>query len=114
MIEKHPDVLTIEDDHVNMITDVPLSCIHNAEQRRWVYIRSLSKGINPDMRLALLTGDETTLSRVRDRLIVGGRWVSHILQRIAYAQLSDRTVRKKLASRGADIFSAAQTRWSKR
>ncbi|MCG8407393.1 MAG: aminotransferase class I/II-fold pyridoxal phosphate-dependent enzyme [Phycisphaerales bacterium] len=96
VLRKAPDLISIEDDHANLITDAPLHCIHDSKRPRWVYIRSLSKAINPDLRLALMTGDETTISRVQDRLIVGGRWVSHVLQRIAYVMLSSSSIRKHL------------------
>lgn len=105
VISKHPDLLTIEDDHANFVTNAPLCTLHDGRNGRWAYIRSLSKAINPDMRLALMTGDESTLTRVRDRLIVGGRWVSHVLQRIAHAQLADRSVRRSLQAAGRTYSS---------
>lgn len=100
ILRKAPDLLTFEDDHAAMITDAPLHTIHTSRSRRWVYLRSLSKALNPDLRLAVMTGDDATMSRVRDRLVVGERWVSHILQRIACALLEDQDVRAGLKETG--------------
>lgn len=96
VLRKYPDLLIIEDDHASMITDAPLHSLHDEKRTRWVYMRSFSKALNPDLRLAVMTGDETTMTRVLDRLIIGERWVSHILQRIVFAMLSDVDVRKQL------------------
>src|SRR5262249_10548024 len=95
VLRRYPDVVVIEDDHANLITDVPLHGLHS-EAHRWVYLRSFSKALNPDLRLAALTGDTETMTRVQDRQVVGERWVSHLLQRIAYALLSDGGVRRHL------------------
>jgi len=96
ILRHSPDLLVIEDDHASLIVDAPLNELHDENTQRWVYIKSFSKALNPDLRLAVMTGDTQTMTRVLDRLIVGERWVSHILQRIAYVLLSDATVRKQL------------------
>ncbi len=88
ILDRHPDVLVIEDDHAGWILDCALHGLHHG-RRRFAHIRSLSKAFNPDFRLAVMTGDDQTMRRVLDRLLVGERWVSHILQRAAAAMLSD-------------------------
>ena len=92
ILRKHRDLLIIEDDHKHSIADAPLFCLHEARSPRWVHIRSFSKSLNPDLRLAVMTGDEATMARVQDRFVLGERWVSHILQRVAYVLLSDKSV----------------------
>ena len=57
----------------------------------------MSKVLHPDMRLAFLAGDETTVARVEGRQWLGPRWVSHILQRIAADLLHSRSTQKLLA-----------------
>lgn len=95
VLDRHPDLLVIEDDHANLVSSVPLYTLHHG-RRRWAYVRSFAKAINPDLRLAVMTGDEDTLAGVHYRMIVGCRWVSHILQRVAHAILSDSCARKCL------------------
>jgi len=95
-LRKAPDLLVVEDDHASLITDAPLLSLHDARRARWAHVRSFSKSLNPDLRLAVVTGDSTTMLRLQDRLLVGERWVSHLLQRIGFALLSDRTVRNHL------------------
>jgi DNA-binding transcriptional MocR family regulator len=56
---------------------------------RWTLIRSMSKILHPDLRLALVAGDETTIARVEGRQALGPRWVSHVLQAIAAEMLDD-------------------------
>lgn len=95
VLRRYPGVLVIEDDHAALITDAPLQCLHTG-RARWAYIRSFAKALNPDLRLAIITGDDQTVLRVQDRMIVGERWVSHVLQRLAWALLSDAGVRRHL------------------
>lgn len=96
VLRSWPNVLVIEDDHASMVSGTELHCLHDAKRMRWAYIRSFSKSLSPDLRMAAMTGDESTLTRVRDRLVVGERWVSHILQRTVHALLADVRVRKRL------------------
>jgi DNA-binding transcriptional MocR family regulator len=96
VLRRRPDVLLIEDDHAALISDAPFHAVHEAKRGRWAHVRTMSKALNPDLRLALMTGDDATMTRVMDRMIVRERWVSHILQRTAHALLSDAGVRRQL------------------
>lgn len=91
-----PNLLIVHDDHARLITDSPLHCLHMPKCERWAYVHSFSKALNPDLRLAVITGDDTTMSRVSHRMLATERWVSHILQQIALRLLSDQTVRRSL------------------
>ncbi|MFE9465775.1 aminotransferase class I/II-fold pyridoxal phosphate-dependent enzyme [Streptomyces virginiae] len=79
LLARHPGVLLIEDDHGNGIVDLPLHPLGGVT-RHWVLIRSTAKAYGPDLRLAVLTGDEVTLDRVRGRQRLGPGWVSRLLQ----------------------------------
>ncbi|MFJ7780160.1 aminotransferase class I/II-fold pyridoxal phosphate-dependent enzyme [Streptomyces yangpuensis] len=79
LLAQYPGVLLIEDDHGHGIVDLPLHPLSGVT-RHWVLIRSTAKAYGPDLRLAVLTGDEVTLDRVRGRQRLGPGWVSRLLQ----------------------------------
>jgi DNA-binding transcriptional MocR family regulator len=79
VLAAHPAVLLVEDDHGHGITGLPLCPLAGAT-RHWALVRSTAKAYGPDLRLAVLTGDATTLSRVQGRQRLGPGWVSHLLQ----------------------------------
>ena len=82
VLGRHPEALVITDDHAGEIAGARSQVIHSPETRRWVAIRSVSKSLGPDLRVALLAGDESTLRLVREQQRLGMRWVSHVLQRL--------------------------------
>lgn len=90
LLDDYPEVLLIEDDHAGAVSGAaPVSAAPKAsESRRWMIVRSVSKFLGPDLRVALAAGDRTTLARVRDQQTLGPRWVSHILQRLTYEMWS--------------------------
>lgn len=87
----HLDVLVVEDDHAAELAGVPLASLAGATAT-WAFVRSLSKPYGPDLRLAVLAGDEATVARVEGQLRIGSGWVSTLLQRAAVALWSDPAV----------------------
>jgi DNA-binding transcriptional MocR family regulator len=83
-LRNHAGVLVIEDDHGASVAGVPLHTLCGSTTS-WAFVRSLSKSLGPDLRLAVLAGDPETVARVEGRQIIGIRWVSQILQRLAVA-----------------------------
>ncbi|WP_272256065.1 aminotransferase class I/II-fold pyridoxal phosphate-dependent enzyme [Streptomyces xanthophaeus] len=79
LLAAHPEVLLIEDDHGLGFVDLPLWPLGGVT-RHWALLRSTAKAHGPDLRMAVLTGDEVTLDRVRGRQRLGPGWVSRLLQ----------------------------------
>jgi DNA-binding transcriptional MocR family regulator len=96
VLASHPDVLVIEDDYVARVADAPYIPVHLAEGR-WAVVRSLSKVLGPDLRLALVTGDPLTITRIEGRQHLSPGWVSHILQQIASLLLAEQATAQLLA-----------------
>ncbi len=116
VLGRHPDVLLIEDDHAAELSVAPLHPLAGAT-RTWAFVRSLSKPYGPDLRLAVLAGDETTVARVAGRLRLGSGWVSTVLQRLALAlwrdpEVADRIVRARCGY--ADRVAALRTALAER
>jgi DNA-binding transcriptional MocR family regulator len=96
VLDRHPAVLTVEDDHAGPIAGAPYRTLAAADRPRWAVIRSVSKSLGPDLRLAVVAADATTASRVEGRHAVGAGWVSHLLQQLVALLWSDPAVTQKL------------------
>jgi DNA-binding transcriptional MocR family regulator len=103
VLGSYPDVLTIEDDYVARVAGAPYVPVHHAEAR-WAVVRSLSKVLGPDLRIATVAGDALTISRIEGRQRLGPGWVSQILQQLAVLLLRDRTA-ARLLSRAAKTYA---------
>ena len=88
VLARYPDVLVIEDDYVARVGGAPYVPVHRPDGR-WTVVRSLSKVLGPDLRIALVAGDALTISRLEGRQRLGPGWISHILQQIAALLLKD-------------------------
>ena len=93
----YPEVLLIEDDHAAELAGVSLHCLAGATPA-WAFVRSASKPYGPDLRIAVLAGDETTIGRVVARMRIGTGWVSTVLQRLLLVLWQQRSVTAAIAS----------------
>ncbi|WP_327595795.1 aminotransferase class I/II-fold pyridoxal phosphate-dependent enzyme [Streptomyces chartreusis] len=91
VLRQHPEILLIEDDHGHGIVDLPVHPLAGTT-RHWAFVRSVAKAYGPDLRLAVLTGDEVTVDRVRGRQRLGAGWVSRLMQRAVVRLWSDGAV----------------------
>lgn len=98
LLGAHPEVLIIEDDHAAGVAGVPALTVVESDRPNWAVVRSVSKSLGPDLRLAVMTGDDTTIGRVEGRQLLGMGWVSRILQQIVAAWWGDPTTRERLAT----------------
>ena len=89
LLGAHEDVLVVEDDHAVGVAGTPAFTVCAADRPNWATIRSVSKSLGPDLRLAVVVGDTTTIARVEGRQLLGTGWVSRLLQQIVVAYWSD-------------------------
>lgn len=116
VLVRHPSVLVIEDDHFSAIADSAYARATPPDAQRWALVRSVSKFLGPDLRLAVVHCDPGTEARLDARL-GGAVWVSTILQRIVAGMLGDPATRELLATarrayrrRGAALADALASR----
>jgi DNA-binding transcriptional MocR family regulator len=79
VLRPHEEVLVIEDDHAGQAAGAPAFTVCD-QRTTWATVRSVSKWLGPDLRLAVVAGDPTTVSRIEGRQALGAGWVSYLLQ----------------------------------
>ncbi|MDA0185731.1 aminotransferase class I/II-fold pyridoxal phosphate-dependent enzyme, partial [Solirubrobacter phytolaccae] len=96
VLARFPHVLVIEDDHFSALAQAAYHRVTPPETARWALVRSITKFLGPDLRVAVLAADEVTAAHVRARLAPA--WVSHLLQRLAIALLEDEATQRMVAA----------------
>lgn len=96
------DGLVVEDDHGGEASGVPL-CSLAGTTSRWALVQSLSKSWGPDLRVAALFGDASTVARVAGRFRLGPGWVSRLLQHVAWSVLVDDGAQATVAAAAVEL-----------
>ena len=104
ILARYPRVLVIENDYVAPLAGVPSLPLRTEPDVPWAIVRSTSKFLGPDLRVALLAGDRLTVGRVRRRQALGARWVSLLLQRLTLALWADPAGARRIA-RASEIYA---------
>jgi DNA-binding transcriptional MocR family regulator len=104
VLAQHRQTLLIEDDHAAELAGVELACLAGTTDS-WAFIRSTSKPYGPDLRVALVAGDEATIARVEGRMRVSPGWVSTMLQRLVL-ELWTSSHASSTVARAAETYSA--------
>lgn len=107
LLAKHPETAVIQDDHAGLVAGVDYHPLVTPGPR-WAVMRSLGKSFGPDLRVALVVGDERTMHRVTSGFSNGPGWVSFLLQRMAAFLLEDPATKKSL-SKAASSYTARRT-----
>ncbi|WP_434747612.1 transcriptional regulator PtsJ [Pantoea sp. Lu_F5_004] len=88
LLSDYPQVLVIVDDHFSLLSTETYHHIIPETSRHWALIRSTSKFLGPDLRLAFVASDGETSIRLQQRLNAGTNWVSHIIQKVAASAMT--------------------------
>jgi DNA-binding transcriptional MocR family regulator len=89
VLDQHPHVLVIEDDHFSAVSTSPYHRATPPSAGRWALVRSVSKFLGPDLRVAFIAADPATAALLETRLGSGTTWISHLLQQLTHALLTD-------------------------
>lgn len=91
VLATRPEVVLIEDDHAGAVAGADYLTLVDRTRTTWAVVRSVSKSLGPDLRVAVVASDPRSHARVEGRQTLGIRWVSHILQRLVATLWRDRT-----------------------
>lgn len=109
LLARHPNVLIIVDDHFSLLASKPYHSVLPRTAQRWALVRSLTKALGPDIRVAAIASDPATSRQLRLRLASGTSWVSHLLQDVVEISLTQPQSQALLAQGRADYARRRQT-----
>ena len=101
VLDGRQGVMVVEDDHAGPVSGAAAvsvaGLLGSDGDRRLIVVRSCAKFLSPDLRVALVSGDPTTVAAVARREAVTSGWVSHILQGVVVEIWSDPVTTEALA-----------------
>lgn len=91
VVAEHPDVLVVEDDQFADIANTRPGSLLNEEavRDRVIYIRSFSKSIGPDLRVAVAMARPRLRAMLAESKSFADGWTSRLLQKALAATLAD-------------------------
>ncbi|TNB52980.1 transcriptional regulator PtsJ [Salmonella bongori] len=111
ILARYPQVLVIVDDHFALLSSSSWQPVIAQTTLHWAVIRSVSKTLGPDLRLAVVASDSVTSAKLRLRLNAGSQWVSHLLQDLVCACLTDPDYQHRLAQT-RQFYAARQQKFA--
>jgi DNA-binding transcriptional MocR family regulator len=102
VLAKYPHAMVIVDDHYALLSGKEYHSVLPSGIQRWALVRSFSKTLGPDVRLAMVASDTATSRQLRLRLASGTSWVSHLLQDMVEVTLGRPEVAKQMAQARKD------------
>ncbi|VEA31215.1 transcriptional regulator [Salmonella enterica subsp. enterica] len=106
ILARYPQVLVIIDDHFALLSSSPWQPVIAQTTQHWAVIRSVSKASAPIYVLLLSPATARPRQNFGLRLNAGSQWVSHLLQDLVYACLTDPEYQHRLAQ--TRLFYAAR------
>ena len=103
VLRRFSEVVLVENDYAGPIAGAAPISLREPSRKHWAVVRSTSKFLGPDLRVAVMAADDLTTARVQGRQALGMRWVSLILQQLTVALWSDPANGRRLA-RAAEIY----------
>jgi DNA-binding transcriptional MocR family regulator len=104
LLRRRSKLVLIEIDPVGPVAGAPMVTLTDPPPEHWVSVKSTSKFLGPDLRVAVVAGDDLTIARIERRQALGVRWVSHLLQRLTLTLWSDPSSGRRFA-RAAAAYS---------
>lgn len=102
VLARYPHVMVIVDDHYALLSGKDYHSVLPSGAQRWALVRSFSKTLGPDVRLAMVASDPATSRQLRLRLASGTSWVSHLLQDMVEVTLGRPEVARQMAQARKD------------
>jgi DNA-binding transcriptional MocR family regulator len=88
VMKRYRDVLLIEDDHFAPLSPFQPVTLASNDRPSWVIVRSVSKYIGPDLRLAFVNSSPGLGKRAMGIAAFTNRWVSSLLQKTVLATVT--------------------------
>ncbi len=96
ILSDYPQVLVMEDDHFALMAVTKHYSVIPESTQNWAIFRSVSKGLGPDLRMAVVAADKESVKRINTRLAPGMSWVSRVLQSLVYTCLTTKEFQQHL------------------